>query len=185
MKHISLRYSFVQEHLSSGNFQLLKVSGVKNPADMLTKVLDGTKHHTSLDTLPVKYQDEVMAVFIGDDEQYKQQEEDNVKYQDGEQENQNNGIFNMMIGVYHILMLILWGVINQVIRLRLGLRKFKSSATQTDELGRNSTNSINSEVFVSATGTRFHVTEFCRGLVTARNLRRLTPCQICCSEIRS
>ena len=38
-KHIKLRYHFVRDHVSEGTFYLKKILGVKNPADMFTKVV--------------------------------------------------------------------------------------------------------------------------------------------------
>jgi ATP-binding cassette subfamily B (MDR/TAP) protein 1 len=42
-KHIQLRYHFIREVLESGLLKLGKVEGSKNPADMLTKVVDRAK----------------------------------------------------------------------------------------------------------------------------------------------
>jgi len=43
MKHIDVRFHFVQEILDEGDIELLKIHIKENPADMLTKVMSGVK----------------------------------------------------------------------------------------------------------------------------------------------
>ena len=42
-KHIKLRYHFVRDHISEGTFNLKKILGARNPADMFTKVVTVNK----------------------------------------------------------------------------------------------------------------------------------------------
>ena len=42
-KHIQLRYHFIRTLLEEGKLKLEKIDGKKNPADMLTKPVEGQK----------------------------------------------------------------------------------------------------------------------------------------------
>jgi len=42
-KHIELKYHFIRNLINDGDFILLKIPGVENPADMLTKTVTTTK----------------------------------------------------------------------------------------------------------------------------------------------
>ena len=48
-KHIDIRYHFVWEIVDDGSIQLQTIGTIDNPADMLTKVVNGVKFKHCLD----------------------------------------------------------------------------------------------------------------------------------------
>jgi len=43
MKHIDIKFYFIQEILDEGDIELQKIHTKENPADMLTKIVPGVK----------------------------------------------------------------------------------------------------------------------------------------------
>ena len=52
-KHIDVRYHFLRDVIEEGDISLMKVHTNKNPADMLTKVVTGSKFKHCLDFLHI------------------------------------------------------------------------------------------------------------------------------------
>jgi len=52
-KHIDVRYHFVRDVIEEGDISLMKVHTNENPADMLTKVVTGSKFQHCLDLLHI------------------------------------------------------------------------------------------------------------------------------------
>jgi len=53
-KHIDVRFHFVREIIEEGDILLQKIRTVDNPADMLTKVVTGTKFKHCLDLVNIE-----------------------------------------------------------------------------------------------------------------------------------
>jgi len=56
MKHVDIRFHFIQEYLDEGDIELQKIHTKENPADMLTKVVPRVKFaycKELLQTLPI------------------------------------------------------------------------------------------------------------------------------------
>ena len=52
-KHIDVHYQFMREIISEGRILLQKIEIVKNPADLLTKVVIGIKFNHCLDLINI------------------------------------------------------------------------------------------------------------------------------------
>lgn len=52
-KHVALKMSFVRDMVDTGEVKIVKIHTSKNPADMLTKVIPGTKFDQALSELGV------------------------------------------------------------------------------------------------------------------------------------
>ena len=56
-RHIQVHFLWIQERVGNGDMILKKVWGGENPADLLTKILDGPALNRCLRTFGVKYMD--------------------------------------------------------------------------------------------------------------------------------